>query len=56
MHRKFPRRQRRLRDSEQKPGRRAVRGAGSKEGAGEEDAEVSGRGRAAPRKEPRKYG
>lgn len=50
MPRKFPRRQRRLRDSEQKPGKRAVRGSGSTEGTGEEDEEVSGRSRAAPRK------
>lgn len=66
MNRKFPRR-RRLRDAEQELGERAERGSGSTEGTGaEEISPVAGGAaagcataslsRAAPRKEPRKYG
>lgn len=66
MNRKFPRR-RRLRDAEREPGERAVRGPGSTEGTGGEEIAPAAGGaatgrataspsRAAPRKEPRKYG
>ena len=66
MNRKFPRR-RRLRDAEREPGERAEHGSGSTEGTGGEEIAPAAGGasssratasfsRAAPRKEPRKYG
>ena len=66
MNRKFPRR-RRLRDVEREPAERAERSSGSTEGTGGEEIAPAAEGaaalrataspsRAAPRKEPRKYG
>lgn len=65
MNLKFPRR-RRLRDAEREPGERAERGSGTTEGTGAEISLATGGAaarraaanpsRAAPRKEPKKYG
>lgn len=67
MNRKFPRRRRRLRDSEQNPGERAERDRSPTEGTGGDQISPSTVGaatrraaacpsRPAPRREPKKYG